>query len=407
MEINEYFNEDIEKSFAVISSISMKKKDGEKKFIIEFGLKECGHGECYHFYFATIDLIKKRTLIIPKNSKDNRKPCDIERLNILTYLIDKTIDCTNRVKTEYFEGSYDIRYVFCCCMDRERIKKNDMIEYYSNEDFNALEAFLIYHDSKYFSDTCNFPNMPNGLPKGYLEYLDDENEKIHLNTFSRFKLLSMNLNGLTKQKRTFLVGLNEELSNVSKVNLYKIKDVEIYDKIYKIILNSVRNGQFDGHDSVDILLAKCYKCLDLIDTSKTARENVRILERIANKEFYDRIATNLQKLNFLNGFTHTDFPNFTVVIPQTTDDLVKEGEAQHNCVGSFYDYEIASGEDTILFVRRKDNIEKSYITARYNYVDREIAEFKLKNNAIVEDETEEFRFIVLLKNEINKFFYRN
>lgn len=405
MEINKWFDEDAEKSYSVITSISMEKSNGEKKFIIKFGLKERGSGLGYKIYVAELDLIKKRTLIKPDSIWNGNEPCDIGRLNILTYLINKTIDYSNGVETAYFDGSYDVRYVFCCCMDRERMESNNGIEYYSDEDFNALETYLIYHDSKYFYNTYNFPNFPSGLPKGYLEYLDSENTIIHLDTYSRFKLLNMNLNGLTKQKRTFLVGLNEGLTYIGKIRLCKMESVESYDKIYKIVLNSVRNGQFNSLHDVDTLLTKCYKCLDLIDTSKTARENVRILEKIARKDFYDRIATNLQKLNFLNGFTHADFPNLTVVIPQTTDDLVKEGESQHNCVGSFYDDEIANGEDTILFIRKKDNIEKSYITARYNYPDREIEEFRFKNNVEIEYDTEESRFISLLENEINKIFY--
>lgn len=405
MEINEWFDEDVENSYLAICSIDMKKKDGEKKFFIKFGLKERGSGLDYKTYVAEIDLIKKHTLIKCDSVWNGNEPCDIGRLNILTYLLDKTIDYGNRVDTKYFDGSYDVRYVFCCCMDREKMESNNKIEYYSDEDFNALETFLIYHDSKYYYNTYNFPNLPNGLPKGYLEYLDSENEIIHFDTYSRFKLLNMNLNGLTKQKRAFLVGLNEGLTYIGKVRLYKMENVEMYDKIYKIVLNSVRNGQFNSLHDVDTLLTKCYKCLDLIDTSKTARENVQILEKIANKEFYDRIATNLQKLNFLNGFTHADFPNLTVVIPQTIDDLVKEGEAQHNCVGSFYNDEIANGEDTILFIRRKDNIEKSYITARLNHPDREIEEFRFKNNVCVEPETEELRFIRLLEDEINEKFY--
>lgn len=53
---------------------------------------------------------------------------------------------------------------------------------------------------------------------------------------------------------------------------------------------------------------------------------------------------------------------FKVVIPTTREDFLKEANAQQNCVYTYYLKRVVKGETNIVFIRRKDNLDKPYIT---------------------------------------------
>lgn len=87
--------------------------------------------------------------------------------------------------------------------------------------------------------------------------------------------------------------------------------------------------------------------------------------------------------------------NFTVVIPTTREEFKAEAEAQSNCVYRMYLPEVLNGRTNIVFIRKKTDIENSYITcevyegkinqylAKFNsYVcDNKALEFKKKYQA--------------------------
>lgn len=52
---------------------------------------------------------------------------------------------------------------------------------------------------------------------------------------------------------------------------------------------------------------------------------------------------------------------FIVVIPTSTQELIDEGEKQHNCVGGYSD-RILHGGCNVVFIRKKDNVNQPYIT---------------------------------------------
>ena len=53
---------------------------------------------------------------------------------------------------------------------------------------------------------------------------------------------------------------------------------------------------------------------------------------------------------------------FKVVIPATREDFLKEANAQQNCVYSYYLPDVIKGKTNVVFIRRKNAIDKSYIT---------------------------------------------
>ena len=53
-----------------------------------------------------------------------------------------------------------------------------------------------------------------------------------------------------------------------------------------------------------------------------------------------------------------------LVAPQSGDEIRKEGEALHHCVGGYVD-RVARGETNIFFIRKADHPEKSYFTMEW------------------------------------------
>lgn len=52
------------------------------------------------------------------------------------------------------------------------------------------------------------------------------------------------------------------------------------------------------------------------------------------------------------------------MVPQSGDEIRKEGEALHHCVGGYVE-RVAKGETNIFFVRKADHPEQSYFTMEW------------------------------------------
>ena len=64
--------------------------------------------------------------------------------------------------------------------------------------------------------------------------------------------------------------------------------------------------------------------------------------------------------------------DYCVVIPQTSDDFKQEADSQHNCVFSTYLSQVVEGKTHVVFIRRKDALDKSVITCevRNGYINQ-------------------------------------
>lgn len=106
----------------------------------------------------------------------------------------------------------------------------------------------------------------------------------------------------------------------------------------------------------------------------------------AKKDELDKIAfvkaqhKHLSALQFEND-------QFIVVIPTSTQELIDEGEKQHNCVGGYGD-RILRGGCNVVFIRKKDSVNQPYITCEiYENGGRpRIAQYLQKYNNYVRDE---------------------
>lgn len=82
--------------------------------------------------------------------------------------------------------------------------------------------------------------------------------------------------------------------------------------------------------------------------------------------------------------------NFTVVIPVTSEEFKAEAEAQQNCVFRSYLPDVIDGDTNIVFIRKKSDINASYITCevRNGVIRQYLTRF---NNYVRDEEANEFR----------------
>jgi hypothetical protein len=73
---------------------------------------------------------------------------------------------------------------------------------------------------------------------------------------------------------------------------------------------------------------------------------------------------------------------YVVTLPHGVIDVVQEGQAQHNCVGSYID-RIAKRQSLVFFIRKKEDPGKSLVTAEYR--NGKITQLYYKNNQRVND----------------------
>ena len=82
---------------------------------------------------------------------------------------------------------------------------------------------------------------------------------------------------------------------------------------------------------------------------------------ITNKKQYDMMALANNYASKRNALSFED-DTFKVIIPTTIEEFKAEGDAQHNCVYSMYLERCVKNMTHVVFIRRKDALNTSYIT---------------------------------------------
>lgn len=83
--------------------------------------------------------------------------------------------------------------------------------------------------------------------------------------------------------------------------------------------------------------------------------------------------------------------NFTIIVPTSMNELIYEGKHNHNCVGDYWTYsygnQLKRGTQKrgIIFIRKKDNPNKSFITCDFDLVSFDIRQYLSTCNSVVQD----------------------
>ncbi len=185
-------------------------------------------------------------------------------------------------------------------------------------------------------------------------------------------------------------------------------NIETFSKYYKRILYYIENDhyiKYMKHNGNAYDVARTFRCMIKyanaleceIPKSKNLFETYNMLEKnyYVWKDTKDNkaLAENQNKsyLNFAYG-------NYVVVIPTTTEEFRKEAFEQSNCVYSTYMSYVVEGKTNVVFIRKADQVDKSFITCEVR-ADGIINQYLLAHNRRVEDK-ELLAFKELYQNHI-------
>lgn len=96
-----------------------------------------------------------------------------------------------------------------------------------------------------------------------------------------------------------------------------------------------------------------------------------------NKALYDNQMCRKNALEFSYG-------GLTAIIPTTTEEFINEGNAQSNCVARMYLPKVVEKETNVVFIRKDNDIDSSYITCEV--YEGKIIQYLAKYNQRVLDE---------------------
>ena len=91
-------------------------------------------------------------------------------------------------------------------------------------------------------------------------------------------------------------------------------------------------------------------------------------EKYDIKAMYDNYEKQRKAFTFSYG-------NYEIVIPQTPQDIIREGAEMHHCVGGYVN-DVVKNKTYIVFVRNKSDLTVPYITAQVK-LDGELGQYYL------------------------------
>lgn len=186
---------------------------------------------------------------------------------------------------------------------------------------------------------------------------------------------------------------NIEINEIFTISFVRyLLDKNYTDTQLKYIINTIcrggcyyymdENGRFDSW----CLLTKFNEYFEMCKALNINYEkdffrgyiNARRMYLVAKTEIDNKaIIDNYKGLNLFY-----EDENFTVVIPQSTEDFKNEATQQSNCVYSCYLKDVVQHKTNVVFIRKKDDITKSYITCEVSN-SGQIRQYYLSHNRIV------------------------
>ena len=171
-------------------------------------------------------------------------------------------------------------------------------------------------------------------------------------------------------------GINDYVTGVIELPWYKSTDI-----FFKY--NDIISYLYDYRHMCDVLN---------IEAQKFPKNLVRVHDALyasfeaKQNEIYDKdIGDVAEKYSSIAiDFNKKPDNSYLIKLPVDSGDLIKEGQSQHNCVGS-YIRTVASKQTVVFFIRKKEEPDSSFVTAEYRH--GRVNQLYYRNNRPVYDET--------------------
>lgn len=209
-------------------------------------------------------------------------------------------------------------------------------------------------------------HYPKTIEKGCIKILEKLSVEFNSENIMAINFAIVNKIEVTRNYFRYYARLHEDVKYVDKLMKLRIVDAKaLEDNSNWRVLNFIKDAESYNFE---------------IDYNRTSTHNIKLFESFKEREQNKILAKKLQEINEVNGKTVAN-GTYTIVVPQGIADLQNEGSMQNNCVGYYYNNSIVEGRYHILFVRKTNSIDKSYITCRLDAKTHEVYEFRYKNNA--------------------------
>lgn len=152
-----------------------------------------------------------------------------------------------------------------------------------------------------------------------------------------------------------------QYTTIYKLKKYLGKQKIIHDRDYFDYVKWLEEMGYDLHNEFNLYPRDFQKAHD-----EKSKEHLRIQDQKAAEEIR-RFNSILKKLR--KEVSDTDPINLRIKglfirLPENLEELKKEGECLHHCVGNYRD-KVARGETMIFFIRREEEPEKPYFTLEW------------------------------------------
>ena len=117
---------------------------------------------------------------------------------------------------------------------------------------------------------------------------------------------------------------------------------------------------------------------------RVAHDNVAMAFKMKENEMSNKSIEQLAKEaeKYIPDTKQYNESQYAIILPHSISDIVQEGQAQHNCVGSYVS-KIAQRHSIVFFIRKKDDLGQSFITAEF--ARGRLTQIFYKNNRSVND----------------------
>lgn len=196
----------------------------------------------------------------------------------------------------------------------------------------------------------------------YVRTLDEGSTNFYMRDFRTYVNMKENTKNLTPQLRMLLT---PEMINTVINNFGTNLSTEMWDLMAYYLVR----GKYWEYHSGNLYNLSCY--IDLCKSMNKTPQKVNnfMREYIETKNEYERRKTeydnNRIRINYAKHEKAFEFEygDYIVVLPQSGQDIIDEGNNMHHCVGGYVN-RVVENSTYIIFVRHKDTPQNCYITCQ-------------------------------------------
>lgn len=187
----------------------------------------------------------------------------------------------------------------------------------------------------------------------------------------------------------------EELNNIGKIITLAAKTPDIdVPRLFKDTVYAMCNIANEFIPTMNPYNAKSFRDLNFMHDQYVEIGNAKRVKRQINLERWEKL--NKKRIEM---FERED-DNFKIIVPRNPEDVSREGALLNHCVGGYVN-SIASGNKTVLFLRKKEDPEKPFYTIEVN--DSIIVQIHGMKNKWLGNNPEAIQFVINWLKEIKRY----